>query len=337
MKKFAVSLALFISIIAPARAFSEDALTFRRPELADDLQAASQSDADPVVRQEYARGLGESGSLASIPALSGMVQNDPDEGVRLAAMGALLTIGDRSAMPAYLKAMKDRSEKVRQSAAEALSGQWDREGHKALLSALRNDPSSKVRKCVVIALGNPGIMGMGGAHNWDMGDETQNALIQALGSDTSYEVRANAAEALGLFDDGAALDPLIAALTGDKSTAVRAAAAESLGAMNRPEAVAPLLDVVSFEKDESIVVNALKSLKYYDDPRVAGPAIKSLRSASPKVRWQAIDVIEMLRPKDAVRPLKEIARDWHEEEGTRVKAKEALQIMGEDEEEKDKD
>ena len=336
MKRLVISLAIILSVVGPATAFSEDALPFKRPVSLDGVDSPL-TDKDPVVLRGYARELGEKGARDKVRELSDLLLADPDESVRLAAMGALLAIGDRSALPAYGQALRDRSDKVRQSAADALSGVWDRDGQRALLSALRTDPSPKVRQHVVLSLGNPGLTGLGSAHNWDAAGETVSALIQVLNTDTSYEVRANAADMLGNSGDERALAPLITALTKDPSAAVRSAAAESLGAFNRPEAVGPLIDVVSFEEDDTVVVSALKALKYFDDPRISGPVVAALRSASSKVRWQAMDVIEVMKPKEAVRPVEDIEGDNREEEGNRAKAREVLQLLGVDREGRYKD
>ena len=291
---------------------------------------ASAGDTEPIVREAAARGLGETKDKDAIPALSKLLEKDTDEAVRLAALGALLMIGDPSALNAYKIALKDQSEQVRQSAAEALSGLWDKEAQKALVDALKNDISPKVRMSAAEALGSPGIMGRLEAHHWNAedSDDPETVLITALSEDQSYEVRTAAATVLGGFKSGKAVGPLIRALKDDKSATVRAAAAESLGSYDKPEITDALVDSLTFEKDDSVLLNTLKSLKFASDSRVVRPAMTALRSASARVRWQAIDVLEMLKPAEAITEIKAIMDDESESEGVRSKAKEALDVIG---------
>ncbi|HLB25902.1 MAG TPA: HEAT repeat domain-containing protein [Nitrospirota bacterium] len=288
----------------------------------------SMVDADPAVRQAVARRLGESRDKGALGPLSAMLAEDPEEDVRLAAMGALISIDRASSRPAFVKALMDVSERVRRSAAEALTGIWDEEAQKALIGALIGDISPKVRRSAAEALGEQGVMGKYTAHRWDSAAETEDALIESLKKDESYEVRAAAASLLGRFKSGKALAPLLDALTGDKSSAVRAAAAESLGMAENFQAVDRLIDALYFEKDEMVLVSALKSLKYSDDPRAAVPALNALKSGSPRVRWQAIEVLVTLRPPEAAGQLRRVAEDKSESAGIREKAMEALQLLG---------
>ncbi len=111
---------------------------------------------------------------------------------------------------------------------------------------------------------------------------------------------------------------------------MRAAAAEAAGLFESDKAVEPLINVLNFEKDDSVILNAIKALKYSTDPRIGEPLIAQLKSASERVRWQAIDLIENLRLKDAARQLREISGDVYESDGVRTKANEALELLGDE-------
>jgi len=310
-------------------------IVFALPAYAADIPPAgiekayveSARDPDPLVRQASAKSMGETGDKGLVVVLSGMAMGDTDEGVRVASIGALSAIGERSSLAVYEKAMSDESEKVRRSAAEALSGRWEESSQKVLIQALKYDKSSKVRQAAAESLGSPGIMGRLKAHHWDGEDDSEVALIKAMKQDESFEVRATAAEVLMKFKSGKSFEPLMDALE-DKNASVRAAAAESIGMFDKPQAVDRLLDILFFEKDDSVIVSALKSLKYTQDPRLIRPAIQLLKSGSPKVRWQAVDVLEFLKPEEGVEPLRRMAEDRYEPDGLKAKAHEALQLMG---------
>lgn len=297
------------------------------PVLAPLVESAA--DEDPAVRQAAVRNLGESRNRDIAPFLARVLTDDPDEAVRVTALGALQIIDDASSVPFYIKALHDPSEKVRRSAAEALSGAWDDAAQRALIDVLKDDPSFKVRQRAAETIGTPGVMGRYQAHHQERAADGESALIHALRTDPSLEVRATAALMLGKFKNDKALDPLIEALD-DKNAPVRAAAAGSLGSLETPRAVDRLLDVVYFEKDDSVLVNAMKALKYSKDPRIVEPVIQALRSGSQRVRWQAIDVLEILRAPESVPALKSVAADKYESEGIKSRAKEVLQLMGAD-------
>ncbi len=290
----------------------------------------SMRDPDPNVRRAAAAGLGEMREKSAVPILTDVLENDTDPEVRFTALGALEIIGDPKSISSFEKAFGDPDERVRQGAAHALSGYWGESAHKALVSALKNEKSARVRRSVAEALGNPGIMGRYAAHKWDSTELTQAALVDSLKNDEDYGVRATAARMLGKFKNNASFKALRQAVEKDRNMSVRASAPEALGTIEMPIAVPVLIDIVYFEKDEFLVMSALKALKYYDDPRISEAARTALESGSAKVRWQAIDDLEELRDKGSADILTKIAEDDYEPEGIRSKAKEALQLMGAD-------
>lgn len=311
-----------------ACSFADDAAKPAAPSGRVAALIAALGNPDPAIRQVAARNLGDDGDKTASPALMSALANDPDVSVRLVCLGALATINDSSALHAYENALGDVNEMVRQGAAEALSGKWQESAHKALVNALKSDPSAKVRRSIAQALGNPGIMGRYTGHGWEGAAISQAALITALKDDKDYGVRAVSATMLGKYKNRESLKPLLDALEKDANLSVRAAAAESLGLIEMPGVVKPLSDVVYFEKDEMLVVAALKGLKYAGDKAAADAAIEALRSRSAAVRWEAIDVLEEFRAEDAVEPLTELANDDYESEGVKHKAQLALQSMG---------
>jgi HEAT repeat protein len=326
MKTFLLTFVLVVTLLAPAvKCAADEKPTDKR--LATLME--SMRDHDPLIRRAAATGIGEIGDKSAVPLLADVLAGDADVGVRLNALGALELIGGPDAIAAFEKALGDPDERVREGAAYALSGYWGQSAHKALVAALKNEKSAKVRRSVAEALGNPGVMGRYSAHKWDEAPITQSALQDALANDPDYGVRAMAARQLGRFKNGSALDALLNALAKDKSISVRSAAAEALGKLDMPGAVKPLIDVLYFEKDEMLLMSVLKALRYYTDPKMHDALISVLdTSDSPKLRWQAIDVLEESRDTGAVDELSKIADDDYEPSGVRAKAEEALQSMG---------
>lgn len=327
MKRLLLTGLVVMAMLLPAHvAYSGDAGAGKRAA----VLMESMRDPDPNVRRAAAAGLGEMKDKDAVPLLADVLETDEDPEVRLTALGALEIIGDQDAIAAYEKAFRDPDERVRQGAAHALSGFWGESAHKALVNALKDEKSARVRRSVAEALGNPGIMGRYSAHKWDGTEITQAALVEALKNDADYGVRATSARMLGKFKSALSLKALIEAAEKDGNMSVRASSAEALGFIEMPAAVPPLMDIVRFEKDEFLVMSALKALKYYHDPRIPDAARAALESGSARVRWQAIDVLEELRDTGSVEMLTKIAGDDFESEGVRFKAKEALQMMGAD-------
>jgi HEAT repeat protein len=307
-----------------------DAASQTEPAPSDRVTVLTESltDDDPAIRRAAARGLGETRDVRAVGPLMALCADDPDTTVRLAALGSLAMIDDNAALPAYEDALKDEDELIRQGAAEALSGNWRESAHKALVEALKTDPSEKVRRSVAEALGNPGVLGRYKAHGWEASELTESALVMVLGSDKDYGVRAISAKMLGRFKSNRSFNALMKAFKEDKSSSVKAAAAESLGDLGMDKAVEPLIDTAMFSSDENVLAAAIKALKYFDDPGIPDAAAEGLRSSSPKVRWQAIDVLEYQGADEYADELAAIMNDDYEPEGIRAKAMEALQSMG---------
>jgi HEAT repeat protein len=148
----------------------------------------SLKDSNELVRWESAQALGAVGAEDErvLPALSAALLDDPDDFVREGAAMGLWNMGPRAvgAVPALLKALRDRSSGVRARAAEALGPTGSAEAVPALVQALQ-DANSPVRWRAAQALGLIG----------QPSDEAMNALRVAL-SDPERDVREAADTAL---------------------------------------------------------------------------------------------------------------------------------------------
>ncbi len=136
-----------------------------------------------------------------------------------ARYGAVVTLGNVGhcrAVPALIRALKDHAEYVRLEAARALAKIPDPASIAPLIEVLAGDEDGSVRREAAVALRAVGGQSPVVAH----------AFRQAL-SDPSWEVRAEAARALGRVDDEASVEPLLAALE-DRSYTVQTSAQHAL-------------------------------------------------------------------------------------------------------------
>ncbi len=120
---------------------------------------------------------------------------------RYGAVIALGNVGSSAAIPALTRALADHHTAVRVEAARALAKVGGTDAVAALLVALEGDEESIVRREAAAALRQLWVKGLG----------VTKAFRLAL-ADPSWEVRAEAARALGRIDDEASVEPLLAAL-----------------------------------------------------------------------------------------------------------------------------
>jgi hypothetical protein len=168
------------------------------------------------------------------------------------AATALGTIGDPLAVPALVRALKDRYSTVRRAAAVALGSIGDARAFQPLIAALgdgdgfmRTDAAQALGRIgdpravepIVAAIKTPSHVG-----SYKpvpaltlIGVPAVEPLVAAL-RDDNHNVRYWSAIALGQIGDPRAVEPLIAALK-DSNGPVRREAAEALRALGRPDAI----------------------------------------------------------------------------------------------------
>lgn len=153
------------------------------------------------------------GAARSGPALRVLLTH-PTPGVRIAVSDALVRVLDPSSAPALAAALtSDADWEVRRNSADALGALVAKSQRAALVTASRTDAHRFVRKASVIALGK-----LGGAGN---------ALAQSASSDSDFEVRLAALDALSRGSNRKSLVP-VRKLLEDRSTMIQFAAARAL-------------------------------------------------------------------------------------------------------------
>jgi HEAT repeat protein len=125
-------------------------------------------------------------------------------------------------------------------------------------------------------------------------------LIDRL-KDPDFNVRIEAAKALGKTNDSRAVEPLIAALN-DANRRVRHKAAESLGEIKDPRAVEPLLAALKGPDiyQKQYAADALGNIR---DPRAVEPLIAALNDVNPNVRLSAAVALGEMKDLRAIEPL----------------------------------
>jgi hypothetical protein len=194
---------------------------------------------DPAARRQAVLGLGALGERAgeAVPALAKVLREDGDPATRGEAARALANMApaSRAAVPALAQALGDDEPRVRMHAALALAGLRGeaRPAVPALARALDDEAnrtdlgafSLTIQEAAALALGRAG------------GDEAAPALARALRPDRPEGLRRAAARALG--EAGAAARPAVPqlrALLTDSNFELRLAAAEALWKVERGQA-----------------------------------------------------------------------------------------------------
>ena len=151
---------------------------------------------------------------------------------RYGAVIALGNIGSRKALPALIRALADSSEHVRREAARALARVPDASEIPHLMAALERDEDATVRRQAGATLR---VLG-------EQGHDVAGAFRKAL-VDPSWEVRVEAARALGRIDDEESVSTLIEALE-DPSYTVMTSAEHALANL-RPLSLPRLIEIAS--------------------------------------------------------------------------------------------
>ena len=169
--------------------------------------------------------------------------DDPDERVRLAALGGLTGQAGASVVEVFRRFLRDESAALRLAALRGLVSIDPGLLTSADLVVTLEDRDPGIRRAAAAVLGwQP--EGAGAAAR------VMNSLRFAM-YDEDDDVRAAAAEALGATGDDRAVLALVRAIA-DRSEAVRAAAAESLRAIVGPEVDAVASDAPAAERAEAL-------------------------------------------------------------------------------------
>jgi HEAT repeat protein len=195
---------------------------------------------------------------------------------RYGAVVALGNIGSRKALPALIRALADYWEHVRREAARALAAVPDPSAVPHLIKALEKDEDSTVRRQAGATLR---VMG-------EQKPDVAKAFRKAL-MDPSWEVRVEAARALGRIDDEESVAALIEALE-DPSYTVLTSAEHALANL-RPLSLPRLLEIAGGPPSPGLEP-ALRTLQeiFGDASRAEIDAIGKLPQAERRARLERL-------------------------------------------------
>lgn len=212
-------------------------------------------DQDESVRREAAFALGKISGPNSEEAERDILEQSIDElinslksdDVKLQKQAAreLVDIGKPAVKP-ILKILKDENWKIRGYASEILGEIGDKEAVQELIVTM-GDEMSGVRSKSMLAL-------------VEIDEPSVDPLINAL-SNENWQIRHQAAEALGIIGAKKAVNPLIETLN-DENSWVKKTAAESLGNIGDKRAADPLKNMLKSDNSEvqEAVSDALRKL-----------------------------------------------------------------------------
>ncbi|ANM28972.1 hypothetical protein ABI59_04205 [Acidobacteria bacterium Mor1] len=218
------------------------------PELQDD---------DPIVRSDAARRLGDSRAVEAVPALIQLLQQDPDEEVRVTAIGSLEEIGDPSATAPIAASHKDAKHTVRLQVAMTLGKLGDPESIPAL-QALLYDPDDTVRISAARSLGQIAT------------PESLKVLVDLALIDENELIRGHVVDIIGNMDAKEQIPRVEDALISE-SNDVRAHAARVLGQLGDNSSVPVLVEALSdpYYKVRSLSAHSLADLAPGDEEAMA--------------------------------------------------------------------
>jgi HEAT repeat protein len=152
------------------------------------------NDKSPAVRALVLAGLGERSDNTIVPLVVARLSSDKDPFVRKAAAYALGRFRGQERTAALIAALNDKDQEVRGAAAVSLGDHQDAAAVGSLTASL-SDKGAFVRAQAARALGV----------NRQTASQAVPALIRLLDEDSDGEVKRQAATALGLIGDPAAL------------------------------------------------------------------------------------------------------------------------------------
>jgi HEAT repeat protein len=289
----------------------------RDPRAVKPLMALLDNEGWSSTRTPIVRALGKIGDAHCISRLVAELQSPRDE-CKMEAMEALSETRNSSAVEPLIGVLGDKEWTVRRSTAWALEKMGDVRAIPPLVSSALTDPEIEMRGTAAKALHTlgwqPDSLSMKvdlafALRDWDelvkLGAAAVNRLVVEL-QGTEYELRVEAARALGRIGDARAVQPLSAALR-DSHSNLANAAATALGQFKDPQAVESLAAALE-HNDLGVRYAAAVSLGQIGSLSVE-PLLAALKHESANVRRAAAVGLGVTRNCQAAESLAAALRD----------------------------
>ena len=247
---------------------------------------------DLEVRQAAVMALGRMGDPAAVPALTAVLQTEPQLAILTA--GALAKIGDLRPFEALIAMLGHPEAAVRQAIISALNSM----GHPEMPARIRTlleDPDPRVRESAVRIAG------------YFSYPQCIERFLERT-RDPEADIRRATVEHLPYLDDKRGFSLLVDALS-DDSPKVRAAAAKALSHVEGPEALPHLLEALE-DADPWVRFYAARSIGRHGLTESAAALTERItRDPAHYVRIEAIKALAMIDGKDTVPLLKPLLKD----------------------------
>ncbi len=250
------------------------------------------SDPDPVISHNALIALGKLPDSRAVRAILPLLESaEPD--VRRHAVEALGEIGDQRSVPGLVKLLSHADEFQQDTLVEALVKIGDVNASAALLPLLS---SGRVTLQLKVLL-------------WVKKAKPAAAIdiLLSLLDHSQTSVRRHEVDALGEIGASPTLSVICEVLSSDSSFEVRAAAAKALGKVGQRRAIPALEKAL---RDEFAVrCAAVIALGGIGDPGVAAALLSMLRDVTPEVRYHAVTALGKLGAKQAAPAIQALLDD----------------------------
>ena len=285
-----------------------------RPEIVEGIKAVAGERNHLIVRAVAARALGILRASSALPVLQDGLRSKDDRLI-FESLIAIQKLRDPEAGPRVVFLLRDLDEKVQKTAIETVGLLRTREAVPGLERVFREDPSKKIRRAAMTALGR-------------IADPATHDLLIGQAQDRDEDVRAAAAEGLGRIGRAEDRDFLIKLYNDEGKANARLAQAFALVAMGMHETAefSPLRDLLNNLNSRSwrgVAIPYLGELMMKEPVR---RAVYPVIPVSTKEEKTGIALaLAGCGAQDAVDPLDALVRDPDPEVGTQ--AVRALRIV----------